>query len=108
MLILDFDEDELPHESDEKVKLEPEETIAERRKLNRPKRKRTGMGLKIMTPNKLLATLPILLAQIKAENNCIFCINTIESPKRFKTILSSHYNDGGKYDCDKRSQNFLF
>ena len=28
-----------------------------------------GKGLKILTPNKLLTRLPILLAQIKAENN---------------------------------------
>ena len=28
-----------------------------------------GKGLKILTPNKLLTKLPILLAQIKAGNN---------------------------------------
>ena len=28
-----------------------------------------GKGFKILTPNKLLTRLPILLAQIKAENN---------------------------------------
>ena len=28
-----------------------------------------GTGLKILTPNKLLTRLPILLAQIKAGNN---------------------------------------
>ena len=28
-----------------------------------------GKGLKILTPNKLLTRLPILLAQIKAGNN---------------------------------------
>ena len=28
-----------------------------------------GKGFKILTPNKLLIRLPILLAQIKAENN---------------------------------------
>ena len=28
-----------------------------------------GKGLKILTPNKLLTRLPILLAQIKARNN---------------------------------------
>ena len=38
-------------------------------KLNPRKRKITGKGLKILTPNKLLARLPILLAQIKARNN---------------------------------------
>ena len=28
-----------------------------------------GKGLKILTPNKLLTRLPVLLAQIKARNN---------------------------------------
>ena len=28
-----------------------------------------GKGLKILTPNKLFSRLPILLAQVKAENN---------------------------------------
>ena len=31
--------------------------------------KKEGKGLKILTPNKLLTRLPILLAQIKAGNN---------------------------------------
>ena len=46
-----------------------------------------GKRLKILTPNKLLTEIPILLAQIKAGNilykltnkigkYCIFCINT--------------------------------
>ena len=56
-------------ESDEEVKLEPEETIAERVKLNPRKRKIEETGLKILTPNKLLARLPILLAHIKTGNN---------------------------------------
>ena len=34
VLTLDFDEDHLPLEGDEEVKLEPERTIAERIKLN--------------------------------------------------------------------------
>ena len=38
-------------------------------KLDPPKRKNEGTGLKILTPNKLLTTFPILLAQIKAANN---------------------------------------
>ena len=44
-----------------KRKLEPEETIAERVKLNPQKRKRKNekTGLKILTPNKLLTRLPI-------------------------------------------------
>ena len=56
-------------ECDEKVKLEPEETVAERLNLNPLKRNITGTGLKTFTPNKLLIRLPILLAQIKAGNN---------------------------------------
>ena len=34
------------------------------------KRKKTGIetGIKILIPNKLLTTLPLLLAQIKAKN----------------------------------------
>ena len=66
-LTLDFDEDDLPLEGDEEVKFEPEEIIVERIKLNR--RKITETWLKILTPNKLLTSLPILLAQIKAGNN---------------------------------------
>ena len=55
---------------EEEVKLEPEETITERIKLNPLKKiKNTGTLLKTLTPNKLLARLPILLAQIKAGNN---------------------------------------
>ena len=53
---------------------------------------REGKRIKILTPNKLLTRLPILLAQIKAENNSYklkneirqilyLCINTIKSPK---------------------------
>ena len=48
MLIFDFDEDDLqpmlPLEDDEEVKLEQEETIAERIKLNPRKRKLTETG----------------------------------------------------------------
>ena len=59
MLNLDLDEDDLPQEGDEEVKLEPEETFAERIKLN--SRKIKGIGLKISTPTKLLTRFPILL-----------------------------------------------
>ena len=56
MLILDFVEDDSPPMSplddEEEVKVEPEESIAERVKLNPQKRKITGTGLKIFTPNK--------------------------------------------------------
>ena len=64
-------------------KSQPEETIAERAKLRRQKENdenlcdmpllegdeevvKEGKGVKILTPNKLLNRLPILLAQIKA------------------------------------------
>ena len=56
-------------EGDEEVKVEPEETIAERVKLNLRKRINEGTRLKILIPNKSLARFPILLAQIKAGNN---------------------------------------
>ena len=73
MLILDFDEDDLPTilplEHDEEVKLEPKETIAKRIKSNSQKRKTTGTGLKTMTTNKLLTSLPTLLSQKKSGNN---------------------------------------
>ena len=60
------DEDDLPPmlplEGDEEIKPETEETIAERIKINPRKRKITGTRLKILTPNKLLTRLPVLLA----------------------------------------------
>ena len=65
----DFEKRMPPLEDYEEVKLEPEEAIAERAKLNPRKRKLTGTVLNILTPNKLLTKLPILLAQIKAGNN---------------------------------------
>ena len=74
-LTLDFDEDDLPLEGDEEVKFEPEEIIVERIKLNR--RKITETWLKILTPNKLLTSLPILLAQIKAVSNAYLLKNEI-------------------------------
>ena len=70
MLSLDFIEDGLPPmpplEGDKETKLEPEETIPEIVKLNPWKRKNKVTGLDVLTPNKLLTRLPILLAQIKA------------------------------------------
>ena len=55
-----------------------------------------GTEIKILTPNKLLTRLPVLLAQIKAGNNWYwtmkagkyytFCINIIKSPKHLTTI----------------------
>ena len=72
-LHLDGNEGDLPPihalEGDEDSKLEPEETIAERIKLNPQKKKPTTTGLKILFSNKVLTRLPILLAQIKAGNN---------------------------------------
>ena len=57
-----------PLEGDEeKVKVEPQESIAERVKLN--PQKYEGTELKILTPDKLLSRLPMLLPQIKAWNN---------------------------------------
>ena len=57
-------------EGDEKeVKLELEETIVERAKLNTRKKINERIGLKILTQNKLLTRLSILVAQIKVGNN---------------------------------------
>ena len=67
---LDFDKcDLLPLEGDEGVKLESEQTIAERVKLDLRKRKNERTGLNILTSNRLLTRFSILLAQIKAKNN---------------------------------------
>ena len=58
-----------PLQGDEEINLEPGETIAGRIKLNpRRKNNNTGTGLKIVTPNKLLTRLTILLAKMKAGN----------------------------------------
>ena len=56
MLALHYDEDDL-QEGDEEVKLEPEETIAERIKLSPQKRKRKGTRLNILISKKLLIRL---------------------------------------------------
>ena len=69
-------------EGDEKeVKLELEETIAERVQINTRKRINEWIGLKVLTPNKLLTRLPILLAQIKAGNNSYESKNEIRHRK---------------------------
>ena len=59
-----------PLQGDEEINLEPGETNAGRIKLNpqKKKKKNTGTGLKIVTPNKLLTRLTILLAKMKAGN----------------------------------------
>ena len=81
MLSLDFIEDGLPPmpplESDKETKLEPEVTIAEIVKLNPWKRKNKVTGLDVLTPNKWLTRLPVLLAQIKAGNYSNYQTNTI-------------------------------
>ena len=77
-------------EDEEKSKSQPEETIAERVTLIQKaydesdeffdipdmpplegdeEEVKEGKGLKILTPNKLLTRLPILLTQIRAGNN---------------------------------------
>ena len=80
-----------------------------------------GKELKTLTPNKLLTRLPILLAQIKSGNNSCKLKNGIRQILYFlyqhnkltknvynNLIKSSWKNHEKKYDCDKRSQNFLF
>ena len=64
-----IDDDLAPLEGDKEGKLEPEETITERMKLNPRKRKIEGTWLKILTSSKLLTRIEILLAETKAENN---------------------------------------
>ena len=60
-------------------------------------RVKEGKELKIITPNKLLTRLPILLALIKAGNNSYkfknevrqmlyLCIRIIKSPEKFTKI----------------------
>ena len=70
---LDEDKDDLTLatrlEGDGVVKLEPEETILKRVKLNAQKINNGGARLRILTPNKLLINFPMLLAQSKAGNN---------------------------------------
>ena len=69
-----------------------------------------GKRLKLLTPNKLLTTLPVLLALVKAgihsnilkkkkDKYCVYFINTIKSPKNF----TSHFNSDSN-----RTQNFSF
>ena len=78
-----------------------------------------GKGLKILIPNKLLTSLPILLAQIKDGKNSYKLKNetrqilhlsyqhnkvTKKSLQQFAQVIINN----GRNDCDKRSQNFLF
>ena len=61
----------LPLEGDKEAKLEPQVTIAEKLKLvpQKRKKKKAKARLKILTQNKFLTRLSILLAQIKAGYN---------------------------------------
>ena len=70
-LALNFVEVDLPPlEDDKEVKLEPEEINAERGKLSPQKRNNEETGSKILlTPNKFLSILAIILPQIKAANS---------------------------------------
>ena len=56
-----------PLEVNEEVKLEPEETIGARVKLNPRKRINTRAGLKVLIPKKLLTRLTALLVKKKQE-----------------------------------------
>ena len=84
-----LDEGDLPPmsklEGDEEP--EAEKTIDERVKLNPRKRKYEGTGLKILTPNKLLTRIPILLAQIKAGNSSYKVRNEI---RQIQYLLYQH------------------
>ena len=51
---------------------------------------REGKGIKILTPNKLLPRLPILLAQIKAGNNSYQLKNKIRQIKSFVSAWWNH------------------
>ena len=74
----------LPLEDDEEVKLEPEETVSERAKLNSQRRKNAGKGLKILTANKLLSRFSVLLAHTK--NIKVNKINLLKLRKRKSSI----------------------
>ena len=54
-----------------------------------------------MTPNKLLTRLPAFLTQVKAKKNSYKLKNEI----RKITMKKKNYNNGKKYDCDRRSKN---
>ena len=85
-----------PLEDDEKVKLEPGKNCCWKSKI-RFLKKITWKGLRILTSNKILTRVPILLAQIKAGNNScklkndvrhilFFCIDITKSPQKFIII----------------------
>ena len=90
-----FEVKRLEKSKTEELFVPPQETATERSKLERQK---LTAWIKILTPNKLLIKLPVLLALIKAENNLykvkktksdiyyIFGISIIKWVKHFITI----------------------
>ena len=60
------------------------------------RRNQQGQGLKILTPYQILSRLPIILAQLKAENNSQKLINEIRhllySLYRSKKLTKAIYN----------------
>ena len=60
------------------------------------KRQKTGTGIKILTPNKLLTRLPILLAQIKTGNN----LNKLKNEIRQALYLLNQHNKIIKKLCN--------
>ena len=71
---------------------------------------KTGTGLQCSTSNKLLTRLPVLLVQIKARNNSEKLKNKIRqimykkiTKKNYKKVQPSHYNNGRKYGCNKKT-----
>ena len=88
-------------------------------------RVKEGKGLKILAPNKFLTRFPMLLAQIKTGYNSyklkkeirqvlyLFYQHNEITKKVYSKLMKSFsyrkkYNNGRKYDSDKRSKNVLF
>ena len=74
--------------------------------------------LKILTPKKLLTTLPVLLVQIKAGNNSYNLKNDIKqikylryqhnkNTKKFHNILLSHHNNGKQITRNSNPKLFI-
>ena len=59
-----------------------------------------GKGIKILTKNKLLTRIPVLLAQINAGNKSFKLRNEIR-----QIIQSSHYNNGNAHLRQQRCNN---
>ena len=86
-------EDEKKIEQPDKILKNVEEII----NLNKKIQKHSGQGLKILTPDQMLSTLPITLAQLKAGNNSEKLKNDIRkllyslyrSKKRTKQLYKS-------------------